>query len=153
VLVFGSLTCPPYRQQTAVLEDMHRRYADKAEFLSIYIREAHTIDEWRTPLNDRIGLEVEQPVEIGERRSMAQRFCSYLKTDMQVLVDEINDTVARTYNAMPNRLFLIDQDGRVAYRAAPGPYGLNPTELEQSIVLLLLDESRSTQKEKLQTAR
>jgi hypothetical protein len=153
VLVFGSLTCPPYRQQTAVLEDMHRRYADKAEFLSIYIREAHTIDEWRTPLNDQIGLEVQQPVEISERRHMAQRFCSYLKTDMQVLVDEINDPVARTYNAMPNRLFLIDQDGRVTYRAAPGPYGLNPTELEQSIVLLLLDESRSAKRERLQTAR
>jgi Iodothyronine deiodinase len=153
VLVFGSLTCPPYRQQTAVLEDMHRRYADQAQFLSIYIREAHTIDEWRTPANDRIGLNVVQPVEIGERRKMAQKFCTYLKTEMQVLVDELDDRVARTYNAMPNRLFLVDRAGCVAYRAAPGPYGLNPTELEQALILLLLDDSQSTLKQRQQSAR
>ncbi len=41
VLVFGSITCSPFRQKVLEVFDIHKRYADRAEFLMIYIREAH----------------------------------------------------------------------------------------------------------------
>jgi hypothetical protein len=37
------------------------------------------------------------------------------------------------YYALPDRLYLIGNDGRVAYRGAPGPFGFVAAELEQAI--------------------
>jgi hypothetical protein len=41
---------------------------------------------------------------------------------------------------MPDRLYLLDRGGRVAYKGGRGPMGFKPGELEQSIVMLLLDQ-------------
>ena len=41
---------------------------------------------------------------------------------------------------MPDRLYLIDREGRVAYKSGRGPFGFEPGELGQAIDLLLLDE-------------
>jgi hypothetical protein len=35
---------------------MTTKYADKVDFISIYIVEAHSSDEWRLPENDEIGV-------------------------------------------------------------------------------------------------
>lgn len=115
------------------------------EFLAIYLREAHPTDGWRSEANDRIGITLAQPVDIRERQSAAKQCSAALKIEMPVLVDEIDDRVGRAYNAMPDRLFLIDKRGRVAYRGGPGPFGYNPAELEQSLVLNLLDEGAARQ--------
>ena len=44
---------------------------------------------------------------------------------------------------MPDRLYLIDRDGRIAYKGGRGPMGFKPGELEQSVVMLLLDQERA----------
>jgi Iodothyronine deiodinase len=142
VLVFGSFTCPPYRVQTAVLEDMYRRYGDRAQFFAIYLREAHPTDGWRSEANDKVGLAIQQPLDMDGRQVAAQRFSSALDLRMPVLVDEMDDRVARAYNAKPNRLILVDRRGDVAYRSAAGPFGFNPPDLEQSLILALLDDEQ-----------
>jgi hypothetical protein len=38
---------------------------------------------------------------------------------------------------MPNRLYLIDRDGKVAFKNGRGPFGFHPRQLEQALVLLL----------------
>ena len=57
------------------------------------------------------------------------------------LVDELDDRVGRSYSGMPDRLYLIDRAGRVAYKGGRGPFGFKPAELEQSVILLLQEES------------
>ena len=37
------------------------------------------------------------------------------------------------YYALPDRLYLIGRDGRVAYRGGPGPFGFVAAELEYAI--------------------
>jgi len=37
------------------------------------------------------------------------------------------------YYALPDRLYLIGRDGRVAYRGGPGPFGFVALELEHAI--------------------
>jgi hypothetical protein len=37
------------------------------------------------------------------------------------------------YYALPDRLYLIARDGRVAYRGGPGPFGFVAIELEHAI--------------------
>ncbi len=38
---------------------------------------------------------------------------------------------------MPSRLYLINRDGKVAYKSGRDPFGFKPAELEHSLVLLL----------------
>jgi hypothetical protein len=41
---------------------------------------------------------------------------------------------------MPSRLYLIDREGRIAFKSGRGPWGFRPAELEQALVLLLAEE-------------
>ncbi len=58
---------------------------------------------------------------------------------MPMLVDTIDDEINRAYSGFPDRLYLIDTEGRVVYKGGRGPFGFKPNELEQQIALLLLD--------------
>ena len=59
---------------------------------------------------------------------------------MPLVVDEMDDRVGHAYSGMPDRLYLIDREGRIAYKSGRGPFGFKPDELEQSILMLLLEE-------------
>ena len=61
---------------------------------------------------------------------------------MPLLVDSIDDRVGKSYSGFPDRLYLIDREGKVAYKGGRGPFGYRPRELEQTLVMLLLDEFR-----------
>jgi hypothetical protein len=37
------------------------------------------------------------------------------------------------YNALPDRLYLIGKDGRIAFKGGHGPLGFKPAELEAAI--------------------
>jgi hypothetical protein len=59
---------------------------------------------------------------------------------MPVVVDELNDLVGHTYSGMPDRLYVIDRNGRVAYKGGRGPFGFKSREMEQALVMTLLDQ-------------
>jgi len=91
--------------------------------------------------NDRAGVVVKQPKTKAERVKVANHCCTALQMSMPVLVDEIDDRVGHAYSGMPDRLYVIDRDGRVTYKGGRGPFGFKPREMEQSLVLTLLDEA------------
>jgi hypothetical protein len=119
---------------------MKKRYAGRAEFLSIYVREAHPTDGWRSAGNDRAGISFAQPTTILERTGVAKKCCAALKMSMPLLVDDLDDRVGHAYSGMPDRMYVISRDGRVVYKGGRGPFGFHPREMEQALVLLLLDE-------------
>ena len=53
--------------------------------------------------------------------------------EIPALVDEMDDAVAAAYAAMPERLYLVGRDGRIAYQGGMGPMFFRPTEWEESI--------------------
>ena len=53
VLVLGSYTCPKFRSQAPVLNALYERYHERAEFLLVYIREAHGAGSWQSTINQR----------------------------------------------------------------------------------------------------
>jgi hypothetical protein len=116
-----------------------RRFGDKAEFLAIYVREAHPTDGWRMSSNDKAGIAFAQPRTKKQRSSVATKCCTSLQMTMPVLVDEIDDRVGHAYSGMPDRLYIIDKDGRVVYKGGRGPFGYNVAEMEQSLIMNLLD--------------
>ena len=87
-----------------------------------------------------MGVIFAQPRNAKERATVAVKCCSTLKMTMPLLVDEMDDRVGHAYSGMPDRLYVIDRDGRVAYKGGRGPFGFKVGEMEQALVLLLLDE-------------
>jgi len=116
----------------------------------VYLREAHPVSDETaaTPTNKTAGILVKQPTSLEERNAVAQRCSKALHLEMPMVVDEINNRIGRTYFASPDRLYIVDRDGRIAYRGGPGPFGFNPYEMEQSLTLMLLEQERAVGKEK-----
>ena len=110
------------------------------QFLAVYVREAHPSDDWRMTANDRVGIVVRQPRDLRERVEVARTCCGVLDISMPLVVDDLDDRVGHAYSGMPDRLYIIDATGRVAYKGGRGPFGFKPGEMEQSLILLLLDQ-------------
>jgi len=90
--------------------------------------------------NDRVGVTLNQPKTPESRNLAASKCCQALHLAMPLLVDTIDDRVNRAYSGFPDRLYLIDRQGKVAYKGGRGPYGYKPRQLEQNLLMLLMDE-------------
>jgi alkyl hydroperoxide reductase subunit AhpC len=137
VLIFGSSTCGPFRSQTGNIEKLFRRYKDRATFVMVYVREAHPTDGWRTNDADHEGVATTQPRTYDERAKVAQSCGKLLKLGFPMLVDTIDDRAGNLYSGMPGRMYVIDREGKIAFKSGRGPYLFKPAEMEQALVLLL----------------
>ena len=76
---------------------------------------------------------VPQPRCMDERVEVGQACMHKLSLELPALVDEMDDRVATAYAAMPERLYLVAADGRIAYKGGIGPIFFDPAEWEQAI--------------------
>jgi type I thyroxine 5'-deiodinase len=60
-----------------------------------------------------------------------------LAIELPAVVDTFDDATERAYTAWPERLYVIDRDGRIAYKSAPGPFGFKPADLEAALSRLV----------------
>jgi len=100
----------------------------------VYIREAHAIDSpW--PMGGKDGAPiVEDPVTYDDRKQVAQRCQQALDmSPITMLIDGIDNEVGDAYAAWPDRLYLVDEKGKLAYCGGPGPFQFSPDELEDAI--------------------
>jgi len=93
--------------------------------------------------NDRAGIILAQPRTVSERAAVAQKCCARLEMTIPLLVDNLNDVVGHLYSGMPDRLYIIDRDGLIAYKSGRGPFGFKTGELEQALIMLLLEQSQA----------
>lgn len=152
VLIFGNFTCGPFRSQAGNVEKLYRRYKDRATFVMVYVREAHPTDGWSMESNDRVGVSLRQPQTYEERVGVAQTCSQSLGLGMPMLVDTIDDQVGARYSGMPSRLYLIDREGKVAYKSGRGPFGFKPDELEHSLILLLDEHASADERRQARVA-
>jgi hypothetical protein len=78
-----------------------------------------------------------------ERDEAARYFTSQFKVAQPVLVDTLDDTVGQAYAAMPERIYVIDAGGKVAYQGEPGPGGFSVSEVPPVLDQLLGDPPHS----------
>jgi len=102
---------------------LYERFGGQAEFVLVYIREAHALDGWTLDSGWSI---ITDPRDDAERKAAAAQTCSTLKLPFTTVVDTMDDAVAERWSAWPERLFVIGRDGRVAYVGAQGPWGFWP---------------------------
>ena len=131
VLLFGNLTCRPFRSHAGSVERLYERYKDRATFVVIYTREAHPADGWQLDDNRRDGIVFKQPRDLAGRSLLARTCRKSLGLDMPMLVDSMDDRVGTIYSGMPSRLYMIDSAGKIAYKGGRFPFGFKPAELEQ----------------------
>ena len=102
-------------------------------FYAVYIEEAHPSDIWQMGSNIRDGVVFRNPQSDGERFQVAESCVRTLGIRFPALIDGVDNTVEHLYTGWPDRLYLIDRDGRVVFKTAPGPFGFHPAGLEQAI--------------------
>ena len=103
----------------------------------MYIREAHPTDAWQVEANEQESVLFAQPTTLEERIEVANACSLRLDLSIPTLVDDMGNSTDLEYYALPDRLYLVGKDGRIAFRGAPGPFGFIAAELEQAIVSCL----------------
>ena len=115
------------------LEALHERFGDRVAFFVVYIKEAHPEDGWVLTKNREQEIAVRDPTSLTARKDVAEACAVRLQITMPVLLDGIDNEVARRYGGWPDRLYLIGRDGRVAFQGEEGPFGFRSEELEAAI--------------------
>ncbi len=100
------------------------------DFLTVYIKEAHPEDEWQVGVNEKQGICYRQPRTLDERLAIARDFVARFDYTLPLVVDTMESGAEQAYAAWPERLYVIDERGHVAYKGGVGPFGFQPDELE-----------------------
>jgi hypothetical protein len=140
VLCFGNFTCGPFRAFYPEVDAAFERYGGQARFLMVYVREAHPTDGWKMESNTKVGVAAAQPKSLAERVAVCDQFCQRLRPTLPVVVDDVSDEVGHAYSGMPARLYVIDRQGKVAYKSGRGPFGFKVGELEQALIMALVEK-------------
>lgn len=101
----------------------------------VYICEAHPVDGWQITGNVEEGVECASPATDAERLELASTCALNLRIGLPVVIDPIDDPVAAAYGALPDRLYLIGTDGRIAYQGDEGPMGLRSDSVAGTLFL------------------
>jgi len=94
---------------------------------------------------DLLTKDIFQPKNVDDRNKVARTCCSTLNITIPMVVDDMNDRIGHAYSGMPDRLYVIDANGRIAYKGGRGPFGFSPAEMEQSLVMSLLERTFTRQ--------
>ena len=103
-------------------------------FLVVYILEAHPSDVWQMESNLKDKVVFASPKNEEERAFLAGACVRKLGIKFPGVLDGFDNTVEKAYTGWPDRLYLIDREGKVAYKRRPGPFGFKPDELRAALV-------------------
>jgi hypothetical protein len=108
---------------------MYNKYKDRAEFLVVYITEAHARDEW--PVGKTISF-CDQPKTLSERCALARQYSEDNTLTIPVAVDSMNNEFESMFAAWPVRFYVV-KDGELVFKAQPNieHYAYDPTELSK----------------------
>jgi hypothetical protein len=115
------------------LNALYKEYRDRVAFHVIYIQEAHPIDAWQVNDNLKDDVLVKSTTTAEERDRVADVCLAKLGIELPALIDEPDNRVERAYTAWPDRLYVVDQSGRIAYKSAAGPFGFKPADVAATL--------------------
>jgi hypothetical protein len=103
-------------------------YKGHADFLTVYVREAHATDEWQMKSNVKDDVCYAQPKTLEQRMAIANDFTKRFKYPLPFGVDDMSNAAELAYAAWPERIYIIDERGHIAYRGGMGPFNYRPAE-------------------------
>ncbi len=99
----------------------------------MYILEAHPSDVWQMESNIKDQVVFASPKDYEERSQVAGACVRKLGINFPALIDGFENSTETAYSGWPDRIYLIDAKGRVAYKSRPGPFGFKPQELRSAL--------------------
>jgi len=108
--------------------DIYNDYKERADFLTVYVREAHPTDEWQMTSNVKEDVCYAQPRNLEQRVAIATDFIKRFHYPLPLGVDDVNNGANDVYAAWPERIYIIDETGHIAYRGGIGPFHYHPEE-------------------------
>jgi type I thyroxine 5'-deiodinase len=103
-------------------------FADLADFLCVYIEEAHPSDGWAFSGN----IDIRQHKTLDNRMAAAQ-ILAMRKPPFPVVVDSMADEANTKYGGLFERLYVF-RDDVIEYQGGRGPSGCLLSEVEQYLV-------------------
>jgi hypothetical protein len=70
-----------------------------------------------------------QPKTVEQRLTIANDFTKRFRFPLPFGVDDMSNAANDAYAAWPERLYIIDESGRIAYRGGMGPFHYDPKEV------------------------
>jgi type I thyroxine 5'-deiodinase len=98
-------------------------------FITIYIKEAHPVDEWQMDANKKEDVCYQQPTTTADRVRIANDFVRRFHYEIPMFVDPIENTANAMYAGWPERLYVVDEKGTIVYKGEPGPFGYHPEDV------------------------
>jgi Iodothyronine deiodinase len=115
------------------LNKLYQQYQNQVSFLVVYITEAHPSDVWQMESNVKEKVVFASPRSQDERASVAGTCVRKLGIQIPALLDEFGNSTENAYTAWPDRIYLIDRAGNVAFKSKPGPFGFKPEDLQAAL--------------------
>src|SRR5205814_7346010 len=94
-------------------------------------------DGCRVPQNARDTVLAKDPTTLAERKQVAKEFAAEFKLSPPVLVDPLDDPFEKAFAGWPDRVYVLDAAGKVAYKGRPGPGGFRVAEVPPVLKRLL----------------
>ena len=85
--------------------------------------------EWHRTKKIRTTFCYVQPKTLAQRVAIANDFTQRFKFPLPFGIDEMNNAANDAYAAWPERLYVIDENGRISYKGGNGPFKYNPKEV------------------------
>jgi Iodothyronine deiodinase len=108
----------------------------------VYIEEAHPTDGWEMPSNIKENILIASASTLLQRDEAAKTCVVKLGIHIPAVVDDMQDTTERAYTAWPDRLYVLDREGRVAYKSKAGPFGFHPTAMAKVLRSLVASSAQ-----------
>lgn len=115
------------------LDQISRQYGDRVHFLCVYIKEAHTTDGSQSPANVDDGILYADPTTEDERAEIAGACMLRYNFTFPMVLDNMSNEVESKYVAMPERLYVLDKDGRVTWKCGLGPHYFDVDGFEEAV--------------------
>ena len=110
---------------------IYEDYKERADFLTVYVREAHPTDEWQMKSNLKDDVCYAQPKTLEQRVTIANDFVKRFNFTLPFGIDDMSNAANDAYAAWPERIYIIDESGRIAYRSGIGPFNYKPQEARE----------------------
>ena len=72
-----------------------------------------------------------QPKTLEQRVMIANDFVKRFKFTMPFGIDDMSNAANDAYAAWPERIYIIDESGRIVYRGGIGPFNYKPEEARE----------------------
>ena len=89
------------------------------------------------PQNERDKILIKDPTTLAERQEVAEDFAKQFKVSLPILIDTIDDRFEKAFAGWPDRIFVLDARGKIAFKGGPGPRGFKVEEVPPVLKKLL----------------